>query len=79
MKITLHVRDENGWPVMTVDPPAFEKGDRGLRLVNFAQDRVRELETVCAKQRELTKEARRTGVIRGCPTFLKLWREALTE
>lgn len=77
MKITLHVRDEAGWPILTVDPPSLESGDR-VRVINYAQDRFREIAGLCAKQREMTKDAKAHGFVRHPSAFLDLWRGALT-
>lgn len=78
MKITLHIREEHGWPILTVDQPQLESGDRGVRLINFTNARANELADLCAKQRELTKQAKAGKVHRNPLTFLGLWREALT-
>lgn len=78
MRITLHVRDEGGWPIMTADPPQLEGGDRGIRLINYARDRADEVAELCRRQRELTKKAKAEGAVRHPATFLELWRQALT-
>lgn len=78
MKITLHIREECGWPILTVDQPQLESGDRGVRLINFTNERAKELAAPCAKQRELTKQAKAGKMHRHPSTFFDLWREALT-
>lgn len=57
MRFTIHFKDENGWPMMSVDQFMQENKD-SVRIQNYALDRFKDFTAMCQYHRQVTKEAK---------------------